>query len=83
MNECRRKEDDYKRTNVNKNPDSTSVFDNEEEDGVETGDCPFIVHGLTGDQIDTKTTKELKAIALRHLNSQGKREDIFVNPHVA
>ncbi|PBK66208.1 hypothetical protein ARMSODRAFT_891008, partial [Armillaria solidipes] len=31
-----------------KSPEGLSVHDNEEEDGVADGKCPFIVHGLTG-----------------------------------
>src|SRR6202167_4700466 len=34
--------------------------------------CPFIVHGLTGEEFSTKTMKTIKAIALRHLTSEGK-----------
>jgi hypothetical protein len=31
----------------NKNPESTSAFDNDEEEGTESGPCPFIVNGIT------------------------------------
>jgi hypothetical protein len=34
--------------------------------------CPFIVHGLTGEEFSTKTIKTIKAIALQHLTSEGK-----------
>jgi hypothetical protein len=63
---------DYRKTTENKNPEATSVFDNELEDGVEKGPCPFVVHGIAADKLDTKTTRELKAIALKHLNNGGK-----------
>ena len=39
--------------------------------GVHEGECPFIVHGLTGADYDTKSLNTLKGIALRHWNNQG------------
>jgi hypothetical protein len=80
---------EYRHSTSNKVPEGTSVFDNECEDGTEKGDCPFIVHGLTGEQLDTKSINSLKGIALRHLNSGGKMlavghsskyESIYNNP---
>jgi len=62
----------------------------EEEDGTTEGPCPFIVHGLTGEEFSTKTMKTIKAIALQHLTSEGKihaighaetPESIYGNPH--
>ena len=35
--------------------------------GIETGNCPFIVHGLTGEEYSTKSLKALKAMALKHI----------------
>ena len=40
---------DYYPSSSNKNPESTSVHDME-EDGTTEGPCPFIVHGLTGEE---------------------------------
>ena len=63
----------------------------EEEDGTTEGPCPFIVHGLTGEEFSTKTMKTIKAIALRHLTSEGKilaighaeiPESIYGNPQL-
>jgi hypothetical protein len=51
---------------------STAVNDIEEEDGTETGKCPFVVHGLTGEEYTMKSVKALKAIALNHLTSNKK-----------
>src|SRR6202050_4399066 len=59
-------------SSTNKNPESTSVHDMEEEDGTTEGPCPFTVHGLTGEEFSTKTIKTIKAVALRHLTSEGK-----------
>jgi hypothetical protein len=63
---------DYNPSNSNKNPESTSVHDLEEEDGTTEGPCPFTVHGLTGEEFSTKTMKTIKAIPLQHLISEGK-----------
>jgi hypothetical protein len=82
---------EYKEMSTNKTPEGTSVFDMEDEDGVEDGDCPFMVHGLTGEALNTMSTNALKAKALQHLNSQGKilavghaehAESIWRNPQL-
>ena len=81
----------YQETLCNKRPESTSVHDQEEKDGTEEGQCPFVVHGVTSEHLETKTTKQLKAIALRHFNSNGKilavdgstkTESIYRNPRL-
>jgi hypothetical protein len=51
---------------LHENKESLPV-NQDNDNGVDTGECPFIVHGLVGADIDTKTAKELKAIALKHL----------------
>lgn len=51
--------------------EGTSVFNKAIDDGVSDGDCPFLVHGLTGDQMQTKSVEALKGIALRHWNNHG------------
>jgi len=63
---------DYYPSSSNKNPESTSVHDLKEEDGTTEGPCPFIVHGLTGEEFSTKTMKTIKAIALQHLTMRVK-----------
>jgi hypothetical protein len=63
---------EYKPSTMNKFPENTSSVDDEAEDGTEHGDCPFVVHGLTGESLDTMTSNRLKAIALTHLNKGGK-----------
>ena len=82
---------EYKHAETNKVSEGTSVFDNEQEDGTAIGDCPFVVHGLTGEYLDTKSITSLKGIALRHLNSGGKMltighsakyESIYKNPEL-
>jgi len=82
---------DYHLSSSNKNPESTSVHDMEEEDGTAEGPCPFIVHGLTGEEFSTKTMKTIKVIALQHLTSERKilaighsetPESIYGNPQL-
>jgi hypothetical protein len=60
---------DYHQSFTNKNPESTAVNDNEDEEGTETGKCPFVVHSLIGEEYSTKSVKALKTIALKHLTS--------------
>jgi hypothetical protein len=62
---------DYRSSTSNKRPEATAVNDMEEEAGTETGKCPFIVHGLTGEEYSTKSLKALKAIALKHITDNG------------
>ena len=63
---------DYHESATNKNPESTAINDMDVEDGTESGPCPFVVHGLTGEEFSTKSLKAIKAIALQHLTSSGK-----------
>lgn len=63
---------DYRKMDTNKLPEATSVHDNEEEEGVESGDCPFVVHGLTGEEFSTMRLHAIKAVALQHLMSGEK-----------
>ena len=61
----------YKHSETNKVAEGTSVFDDALDDGVDEGDCPFVVHGLMGEHLDTKSITALKGIALRHWNNRG------------
>jgi hypothetical protein len=80
---------EYRQEASNKVPEGMSVFDKDIDDGVAQGECPFIVHGLTGAQLDTKSVDAQKAIALRHWENKGKvlavgrsahLESIYQNP---
>ncbi len=82
---------DYHQSFTNKDPESTAVYDNEDEEGAETGSCPFVVHGLTGEEYSTMSVKALKAVALKHLTSNRKilavghneqPESIYSNPQL-
>lgn len=81
----------YQRSLTNKVEEGTSVFDDAVDDGVEAGDCPFVVHGLTGEQLDTKSVNALKGIALKHWNNRGgalaishdaSMQSIYNNPNL-
>ena len=82
---------EYRVAESNKVPEGTSVFDTAEEDGTEEGECPYTVHGLLGEDLDTMLSNQIKATALRHLNSGGKMlavghagkpETIYNNPQL-
>lgn len=62
----------YRESASSKSTEDPSVFDTGEEDGAVDGECPFIVHGLTGEQMATKSIEALKGIALKHWQSNGK-----------
>ncbi|KAF5330095.1 hypothetical protein D9758_018667 [Tetrapyrgos nigripes] len=56
----------------NRIPEGTSTHDNELETGTETGSVPFVVHGITGEQLQNTSVELQKAKALAYLKSQGK-----------
>jgi hypothetical protein len=56
---------------TNINPAATSVHDQEEEPGTDSGSCPFTVHELIGSNLVSMSTAARKAAALRHLHSGG------------
>jgi uncharacterized protein DUF6570/helitron helicase-like protein len=58
---------DYRSSIVNKHKEATSVFDMEDEDGVHEGKCPFVVHGITGENYSTLSKDATRALALQHL----------------
>ena len=61
----------YQHSLTNKVAEGTSVFDDALDDGVDRGECPFVVHGLMGEHLETKSVTALKGIALRHWNNHG------------
>jgi hypothetical protein len=80
---------DYRQSFTNKDPESTAVHDDEEEEGTYEGKCSFVVHGITGEEYSTMDMKTIKAIALKHLTDNGKilaighspdAESIYRNP---
>ncbi|KAF5365901.1 hypothetical protein D9615_010738 [Tricholomella constricta] len=81
----------YKESLMTKVPEGISVHDNGDEEGIDVGECPFIVHGLTGDQMGTESVEKLKGIAMNHWNSGGRAlrvghmgtpESIYKNPEL-
>jgi hypothetical protein len=63
---------EYRESVTNKVPEGMSVFDQEDEEGTEKGDCAFTVHGLTGETLNSMSPNTIKILALRHLNKNGK-----------
>jgi hypothetical protein len=62
----------HKESDTNRILEAKSVFDMHSEEGTASGECPFIVHNLTGEQHDSKLPNELKAMAMRRWNNGGK-----------
>ena len=82
---------DYRSSIINKHKEATSVFDMEEEEGVQDGDCSFVVHGITGENYSTLGKDAVRALALQHLISdqnflfvghESKPESMFKNPQL-
>ncbi|THU79854.1 hypothetical protein K435DRAFT_874995 [Dendrothele bispora CBS 962.96] len=55
-----------------KDPLTMSDHDTEETEGTNSGPCPFLVHGLTGEEYKDADVNTLKAFALYHLHTGGK-----------
>ena len=75
----------------NKNPESQAVNEDDNDQGVSNGPCPFTVHGLTGSELATLSMTSLKLKALQHLANDGKvlavghfdrPESLFNNPQL-
>ncbi|KAF8573500.1 hypothetical protein K439DRAFT_1234585, partial [Ramaria rubella] len=62
---------EYHESHSNKHAQSTSIHDLKVEEGTTEGDCPFVVHGLTGDELPIHDSKKLIAIAMEHLQNEG------------
>jgi hypothetical protein len=82
---------EYKQAQTNKVPEGISTFDQTLEDGVEKGEYPFVVYGISGEQLSTKTIAVLKGIALHHWNNRGaalsvgqgaEAQSIYNNPNL-
>jgi len=82
---------DYRPSCGNKASEAMASNDNDEEEGTTSGQCPFTVQGLTGDDLENKPWKTLIAIVLKHL-TDGKRvmvaghdekpQSLFNNPRL-
>jgi hypothetical protein len=82
---------DYHQSILNRDKEAMSIHDNEDEEGVEAGDCPFVVHSLTREEFSQMTIESIKARALEHLMKDGKimfvghapqPESIYKNPQL-
>src|ERR1700730_11215919 len=61
----------YRPTEMTKTPEGMSVDDMGEEEGTTEGECPFVVHGLTGEELHAKGEhpKTMKMLAMAHLKA--------------
>ncbi|TFK78573.1 hypothetical protein K466DRAFT_507092 [Polyporus arcularius HHB13444] len=62
-------------TGSNKDPESTASNGEEEDEGTEEGDCPLVVHGLTGIDLEymgKHCRYEITARAVEYFKSGGK-----------
>ncbi|KAF5320379.1 hypothetical protein D9758_018383 [Tetrapyrgos nigripes] len=63
-----------------KDPLTMSVHDTDETEGTDSGPCPFVVHGLSGEEYTDADVNKLKAFALYHLHTGGKTLGIGSDP---
>jgi hypothetical protein len=83
----------YKDSTANKTPEAASAFDNEVEEGVDSGPCHFVVNGIRGEQLNNMGTKALVAKAVKHLKEDNghvlaighaeKLESVYDNPQLS
>lgn len=82
---------DYRQAPQQPDAETLPVTQDPDDDGVEEGDCPFVIHTLTASQYMSKDIKQLKAIATDYITSGGKvlaignsevPESIYDNPQL-
>ncbi|KAF8583651.1 hypothetical protein K439DRAFT_1647151 [Ramaria rubella] len=75
---------EYHHSHSNKHAQSTSIHDCEPEEETAEGECPFVVNGITGDELPIHNTKKLIAIAMEHLQNNGRilPASIYDNPQL-
>lgn len=64
-------------------PEAAAVTESNENEGTDEGDCPFVVHGLTGatlDHLGKVRPYEITARAIEHFKSGGKVLGIGQSP---
>ncbi|KDQ50110.1 hypothetical protein JAAARDRAFT_142480, partial [Jaapia argillacea MUCL 33604] len=81
----------YKPQDNNIDPESTSTHDLHEEEGFDEGNCPFAVHGISGEEYVGMSVNALKATGLQHLQNNGmvlaisqdnEMQSIYHNPQL-
>lgn len=60
----------YRHAESNKDPQAVSAFDNELEEGTEEGKCPFVVNGVTREELNLMMPDEMKVRAMKHLKEE-------------
>ena len=82
----------YRSAVTNKVPEAVSAFDDEDEEGVDSGPCPFVVNGITGENLNTMGPTAIVAKAVKHLKEDDgkilaighaeKLESMYDNPQL-
>jgi len=82
----------YRQSESNKEAEAVSAYDNGDEEGVETGECPYILNGVVGEDIVDAEPKIFKALAAKHLTKDNggvlaishaeKPQSIYSNPQL-
>src|ERR1700687_1361444 len=57
----------YRQSESNKEAEAVGAYDNGDEEGVETGECPYILNGVVGEDIVDTEHKTFKALTAKHL----------------
>lgn len=53
---------DYRESIINQDREATGIHKHADEEGAESGDCPFVVQGLTGEEFSTMKLEAIKAL---------------------
>ncbi|KAF8575409.1 hypothetical protein K439DRAFT_1649565 [Ramaria rubella] len=73
---------EYHQSHSNKHAQSTSIHNFEPEEGTAEGECPFVVNGITGDELPIHNTQKLIAIAMEHLKNNRRILLLYDNPQL-
>lgn len=61
----------FREEKLNRPAETVSAIDNDEEEGVTEGPCPFVVNGMFGESLETSGNESLKLKAAKHLEEGG------------
>ena len=83
---------DYHPGDGGKDEEAMAASDSQENEGTTEGPCPFVVHGLVGEQLMSMSTNALRAFALQHFKNKNHKalgigqaehpESLYSNPQL-
>ena len=83
---------DYHPGDGGKDEEAMAANDSQENEGTTEGPCPFVVHGLVGEQLMSMSTNALRAFALQHFKNKNHKalgigqsehpESLYSNPQL-